>query len=233
MYHYTYLIQHRTEDKRYIGVRSSKCKPQEDLSYWGSSKHLPTNVKDTHTKIILKVFNTRKEAISHEILLHKLNNVATNETYYNKACQKVIGFDTSGTKLVFTEQHKRKISEGLKKYKRTEQHIHNNSIAHKKLYANGYVNPRQGITMDVELRQRISQHHINSGLGLSITNVRFKPWYIIDDNGIKTVYTDITKEDQSIKDGHRKACYQDLYTKTKGVTPMKSGKFKGFIVGNC
>lgn len=233
MYHYTYLIQHRTEDKRYIGVRSSKCLPQEDLTYWGSSKYLPKDVKETHVKIVLKEFATRSEAVEHEILLHKLNNVAVSENYYNKACQKTSGFDTSGTKLTFTDEHKRKISEGLKGYVRTKEHKRNNSIAQKALYSNGYINPRQGIVMDEKLKRKISQHHIDSGLGLSITNVRFKPWFIINAEGIKTIYSDITKEDQSIKDGHRSACYQDIYTKSKGVRPMKFGKFKDFIIGNC
>ena len=99
MNHYTYLIQHKTEDKRYIGVRSCKCDPIEDTTYWGSSKHLPKDVKHTHVKIILKVHKTRVEAVAHEIVLHKLNNVAASSNYYNRACQTSTGFDTSGTTI--------------------------------------------------------------------------------------------------------------------------------------
>ena len=76
MYHYTYIIQHRTSNMRYIGKRSSKLPPMEDIHYWGSSKHLPENIQEDHVKIILKVHNIAKEAIEHEILLHELNNVA-------------------------------------------------------------------------------------------------------------------------------------------------------------
>lgn len=75
MTHYTYLIQHKTKNKRYIGVRSCITTAQEDTLYWGSSRYLPLDVTQTHVKIILKIFETRQEAVEHEILLHKLNNV--------------------------------------------------------------------------------------------------------------------------------------------------------------
>ena len=72
MFHYTYLLLHKTNGMRYIGVRSSKVSPLEDFLYWGSSRHIPSDVKKTHIKIILKEFSTRQEAVEHEILLHNL-----------------------------------------------------------------------------------------------------------------------------------------------------------------
>ena len=96
MYHYTYLLQHKTENKRYIGCRSSKKEPTKDTNYWGSSKHLPKDVKNTHVKIIIRTFHTREEALEHEIALHLANNVASNETFYNKAIQTSSGFSTLG-----------------------------------------------------------------------------------------------------------------------------------------
>lgn len=98
-YHYTYLIQHKTEDKRYIGVRSSNVHPTEDTGYWGSSKYLPTNIQENHVKIIIKIHHSRKEAVEHEILLHNLNDVAKSPSYYNKAKQTSTGFDTSGVPI--------------------------------------------------------------------------------------------------------------------------------------
>ena len=38
MNHYTYLITYTT-GKKYIGVRSCKCLPEEDTNYIGSSKY--------------------------------------------------------------------------------------------------------------------------------------------------------------------------------------------------
>ena len=156
MHHYTYLIQHRFSNMRYIGKRSCKCKPQEDTSYWGSSKHLPKDIQKDHVKIILKEHNSAKEAIAHEILLHDLNDVSNNPCYYNKAKQTSTGFDTTGIKLKFTEEHKQKISKTLTGMAKSDIAKKNNSIAQKKLYQNGYTNPRTGIIMSAELKQKIS-----------------------------------------------------------------------------
>jgi len=38
-------------------------------------------------KIILNTFNTEKEAFDHEIILHKIFDVAHNKYFYNKANQ--------------------------------------------------------------------------------------------------------------------------------------------------
>lgn len=232
MNHYTYIIQHKTEDKRYIGVRSSECDPVEDTSYLGSSKHLPSDVKDTHRKIILRTFQTRKEAIEHEILLHKVNNVSTNPSYYNKACQTSTGFDTTGTKLSFTEEHKKKISDSLKGTTHSDIHKRNSSISQKALYDNGYVNPRTGVIMDDTLKEKISRRKKELGCGLGTKNSRFTPWFIQHPNGIKEIFTDVTKEDKSLQDGFKRGRYQDLVTKSKGIKPMKSGQFKDYIFGN-
>ena len=231
MHHYTYLIQHKTSDKRYIGVRSSKCLPQEDKTYWGSSKHLPKDVKLTHVKIILKVFSTRKEAVQHEINLHKLNSVATNPQYYNKANQTSTGFDTAGTKLLFSDEHKRKISQAILGTKHSDNRKLNNSNAQKALYADGYINPRTGITMSETLKQKISEARKTSGKSKGINNTRFSPWFITKEN-ITYLFYDITKEEQSLNDGYSKHYYQDLSAKSKGVRPIKTGKSKGLVIGN-
>lgn len=115
---------------RYIGVRPSKCLPTADTGYWGSSKHLPSDIRETHRKIIIKTHDTRKEAIAHEILMHDLNDVAVNPNYYNKAKQLTTGFDTLGVPL--PEAAKDKISKATKGRIFTEQHLANIQAARTK-----------------------------------------------------------------------------------------------------
>ena len=103
MNHYTYLIMYE-DGMLYHGVRSCKCDIVDD-EYWGSSNHTPDT--DSSTKFILTTHNTRKEAVAEEVRYHKANTVSTSETYYNKANQTCVGFDTSGTTL--SSEHKAKI----------------------------------------------------------------------------------------------------------------------------
>ena len=185
-YHYTYLIQHKTEDKRYIGVRSSNVHPTEDTDYWGSSKHLPTNIQENHVKIIIKIHHSRKEAISHEILLHKLNNVAANPSYYNKACQTSTGFDTSGVPIPISIRQKISNTlkgKSLKGKPKTLEHSINCSKAQKLLASlPGYKNPRQGVTLSEETKRKLSESLKRSGASKSIRNNRYSPWFITDKN---------------------------------------------------
>ena len=55
MYHYTYEITY-TNNTKYIGVRSSKCLPENDTKYIGSSKYTPSN--KVFSKLMLQVFDT-------------------------------------------------------------------------------------------------------------------------------------------------------------------------------
>lgn len=82
MNHYVYLI---TDDavSNYIGVRSCKCLIQDDTKYWGSSKCNPANMRETHNKIILKRFDTRKEANHYEQEMHDLFDVSNNSQFWN------------------------------------------------------------------------------------------------------------------------------------------------------
>lgn len=105
MYHYTYEITY-TNGKKYIGVRSSKVEPTLDTKYVGSSK--VTDNSKIYTKIILKQFNTRQEAIAHEMYLQRYNNVVQNKQYYNMSIQTSIGFDVTGS--ILSDEHKHKIS---------------------------------------------------------------------------------------------------------------------------
>lgn len=90
MKHYTYLV---TDGKLfYIGVRTAPKKkiPETDTDYLGSSKY--PGYKPTK-KHIIKKFKTRKEAIAHEIYLHKFFDVRNNPMYANQVNQTSTGFD--------------------------------------------------------------------------------------------------------------------------------------------
>ena len=135
--HYVYLLISNTEEKFYIGVRSCSCRIDED-SYMGSSSVMTKEDKDNCDKLVLKEFDTRKEAIDYEVELHNQFEVSTNKKFWNKAKQTSTGFDTTGrvmseeeklrrgviqkerfknghpsTGSVLTEEHKQKISQGL------------------------------------------------------------------------------------------------------------------------
>ena len=97
MNHYTYFLTAKEPFngmKYYIGVRSCKVNPEED-KYLGSSKVIKRN-KIAVDKHILATWNTRQEAVSHEILLHDCFNVSTNKEFFNQSKQTALGFDTTG-----------------------------------------------------------------------------------------------------------------------------------------
>lgn len=127
MNHYTYLIKHKYSEMKYIGVRSCECNPEDD-NYWGSSNYLPEDVSDVCEKIILKLFNTREEAMQHEIDLHNKYDVAVNEEYWNKAKATSTGFNRLGTTFKQTPEAIAKMKKGIKKrfdagnvYRHTEE----------------------------------------------------------------------------------------------------------------
>jgi len=99
MNHYVYLIEKKcalpNQEKYYIGVRSCECKIGED-SYMSSSDFLREDIKkvgkENFNKIILKRFQTREDAYTHEIQLHKEFDVANNPLFFNRANQLEFGF---------------------------------------------------------------------------------------------------------------------------------------------
>ncbi len=219
MYHYTYLIQHKTENKRYIGVRSSVNDPKLDTNYWGSSKYLPIGVKETHVKIILQVFNTREEAVAHEIYLHKTNNVSTDNSYYNRAKQTSTKFDTTGTTYMCSEEKKLAISNGNKGKKRSKE------LA--KIMGDRLKNNRP--TEEAKLKG--IQKRIENGKTKGIKSVKFKPWFI-STSSVTYLFTSVTKAEQSIIDGHYKKYYADLQKKQNRLNcPVKTFKYGSVIIG--
>ncbi len=100
MYHYTYQIYDPVLDMFYIGVHSS---PSLDDGYMGSliTKEWKSQWKEItarSTKTILATWDTREEAVAHEILLHDCFDVGVNPKFFNGAKQKATGFDFTGRK---------------------------------------------------------------------------------------------------------------------------------------
>jgi hypothetical protein len=129
IYHYVYRITNIIENKHYYGKRSSIIEPKLDLGkkYFSSSrdkefmKDQKENPQNYKYKII-KLFNTSIEAIAYESKLHYRFDVGVNESFYNRAKQKVVGFDSTGVK--FTYEQKMAIS-GHKSHKAIPIDIYN------------------------------------------------------------------------------------------------------------
>jgi len=109
MNHYTYELTYR--DIKYIGVRSCECLPEEDTDYWGSSKYNPEDLRESGTKAVLNRFDTRLEAVQHEVDLHNLYDVGSNPDYWNRSKQTSTGFDVTGVKV--SDETKAKVAAAL------------------------------------------------------------------------------------------------------------------------
>ncbi len=107
-YHYVYY-SYEEWGRGYIGIRSCKCLPKEDVGYFGSFKD--KTFKPTH-KIILQEFNTRKEALEAEIMLHNFYEVGVNNHFANRSKQTSVKFNIQGTCL--SEETKKKLSQSKK-----------------------------------------------------------------------------------------------------------------------
>lgn len=115
-----------------MGVRSCKCKPEDD-KYWGSSRHFNAwqkeHGRDGLEKNILAWWPSREQAIKHEMLLHEIFDVVKSNEFFNRSKQKVTGFDTAGTNL--SVEHKNKIRfahAGMKRSKETCEKISKSKI---------------------------------------------------------------------------------------------------------
>ena len=103
IYHYAYRITNTLECKHYYGSRTSKIHPSKDLGkkYFSSSKDKEfkkdqkENPQNYKYKVI-RLFDTREGAVSFEIRLHNKFDVGVNESFYNKAKQTSVGWDTTG-----------------------------------------------------------------------------------------------------------------------------------------
>ncbi len=103
VHHYVYQITNLITNKKYIGKRSSKIPPNNDLGkkYFSSSydKNFITEQKSNPSNFkyeILKEFNTANDAVAYEVHLHQLHDVGTNPEFYNQVKQTSKFFDPTG-----------------------------------------------------------------------------------------------------------------------------------------
>lgn len=134
MYHYTYMSIDSTDGRMYIGSRTSKNKPEEDIKYFGS---FCDKTFKPDSKKILKIFKTRAEAFTHEAYLHFVLDVAINPVFANKSRVTTTGFTWLGqkhsletiekirqtTKENMTLERKEKLRETNKNKKLSKEHI--------------------------------------------------------------------------------------------------------------
>jgi len=116
MYHYTYY-SYEPWGRGYIGCRSCKCLPEEDIKYFGSYSDKSFNPS---LKIIIKDdYCSREDAIIDEIILHNFYNISHNKNFANKSKQTSSKFDTAGIVawnkgIAHSKETKEKISQKVK-----------------------------------------------------------------------------------------------------------------------
>ena len=104
-YYYTYY-SYEEYGRGYIGSRTCKCLPEEDIKYFGSFSDKSFKPKQ---KIILKDdYITREEAYIDEIILQKQYKVVENPHFSNRAYQTTTKFCFVPSKGSFKTFKKRK-----------------------------------------------------------------------------------------------------------------------------
>lgn len=124
-YHYVYY-SHESWGRGYIGSRTCAVEPEKDINYFGS---FYDKTFKPDSKIILAVFDSRKEALEAEITLHHFYGVDKNRHFANKACQCSTGFIATGPR---SQEFKDGVSKRLKGRKLTPEHIKKVSEARSK-----------------------------------------------------------------------------------------------------
>jgi len=124
-YHYVYY-SYENWGRGYIGSRTSEVAPEKDVDYLGSyydKSFNPTN------KIILEVFEDRRQALEAEIKLHAFYQVDKNQHFANKARQTTTRFICCGPR---SEEFKQNLSKRIKGRKLSPEHVQKVSAARSK-----------------------------------------------------------------------------------------------------
>lgn len=230
---YVYIIDY-PNGMKYIGVRSCNCEIKND-KYLGSSKIIPIDIKNKGIKRILKTFKTRAEAILYERELQLKFNVKFSNEYYNQVVQTSTKFDQSGCTA---ETHEHVMRMKLKLTGRTKENTDYIRIANekRKMY-------RGENQTDLQKAGRLKQAETIRGTknplkghpGASSTS--FVPWYYIDNNGIKTIISNISKKDfaKSLGLSYRQLIHRfhkdNEHKKNLSVRNLNSGIY-GWTFGN-
>jgi hypothetical protein len=183
------------------------------------------------SKEILAVFNTRTEAVAHEVQLHDKFCVATNPEFFNRAKQKTTGFDTTGC---FGPRNGTRHTDDAKQ---------KNRIAHL-----GRPAWNKGVKMPKEFGEAVSKRQkgcvgVNAGktfntawranLSASRTGSKsntFSPWCLVDPSGNEQKFTDVTMRDHSLSLGLKWDAIRGLLRCTQKHGVVKRGAFKGYKV---
>ena len=155
-------LKEPTDARRmYIGVRSCKGSPESDW-YFGSSRQLKKWIAehgvDKVDKQVLATWPTRKEAISHEMLLHDCFDVVRNQEFWNKAKQTTTGFDRTGaTQVPWNKGIKASVESRLKQsiaLRASIAELKRLGIPH---WSTGRESPNKGKKISEETKRKISE----------------------------------------------------------------------------
>jgi predicted GIY-YIG superfamily endonuclease len=106
MYHYVYY-SYEEWGRGYIGSRSCRKRPEEDVKYFGSfydETFRPTE------KVIIAVCDNREEVLQAEIALHEFYQVHKNSHFANRAKQTSVRFDSTFAGYSHSEETKKLLS---------------------------------------------------------------------------------------------------------------------------
>lgn len=202
-YHYVYRITNKELNKHYYGVRSSKVEPKLDLGikYFSSSHDKDfINEQKINNSIfkykVIKIFETREEAMKLEIFLHKKFNVGLNKSFYNLCSQSSTSFSNisefSKQKIKLTLSSK--LENGLsitqnaqmKRLIKTENgnKIYKNALTYNKFY--GYSAAMTRKEYQHEINKKVSETKKNKTEAtkqLELEKFR-KTMSVIEENGL-------------------------------------------------
>lgn len=236
--HYVYILKNKDDGRLYIGDRTAPTgNPKDDIKYKSSCKVVPKEYKQNCMKRILKTFETREEAKAFEIYLHNKYEVGTSPRFFNGAKQTSTKFSTKGITPSHTKtkewSDKCKQFNATRTYKSTphlEETKKRISKTWKKKYAEGYKPTAKSKHSD-ESKQLMSLNSVSKGK-TGATSMAFKPWFIkYPDSSLQEFHT-ISKKEKSLEDGLPPYAYEQICTRSKGITPVKQGRLKGYIIGN-
>ena len=209
MNHYVYEIQFGNGMK-YIGVRSCKCLPIDDVKYLGSSKAIPAEAFLDYKKNILKKFDTRIEAVQEEVRLHTKFNVKANEAYYNQVNQTTEYFDAQGNTMA------------------THQYLRNKSVANRL----APLTPKQQEWQ--KARKGVLQGPNPKKANLGLAHTATKPWYYITPTfkyvEVNTSIPEFFRTAEDIPEGMTQRMVQYNVT-VRAHKPAIKGPMKGFTIG--
>lgn len=159
-YFYTYRLTCTHPDspeKYYYGFRKSSD-PRNDINYLSSSLFVKRAVKkfgkQFFRKKILKIFETKIEAMEHEMFLHNRLNVAFHPKFFNRYNQSRCGFNGSYLKgKTYEEILGEERAKELREKRRKDAKNKNNS---------GSNNPMFGKRHSEEMKKKLSEERTGS-----------------------------------------------------------------------